>query len=90
MGLLPDHFPYSVAIPKVIWHSMGLNTDSDHENLLQWCRDNLGECHLYTDPGATPQGDWCVTWRYASVLEYTPVIHVKTLDHALLVQLTWT
>lgn len=66
--------------------------ESQRKELITWCCENIGTPHWEATPDVA--ADWWITHELGSPpnnsVEYTPVIHVKTLDHALLVQLTWT
>lgn len=83
-----DHFPYSVTISKLVWNTMDVNDNSDRQKLLQWCYHTLGESRMH-NMSSEVTGDWCLTWQYASDLEYHLVVYVRTHEHALWVQMTW-
>lgn len=87
---MKTEFPYRITLHGLNWSYIHQN-EQDRQRLFSWCSENIGTPHWEATPDVA--ADWLITHDMpppGTSVEYTPVIHVKTLDHALLVQLTWT
>lgn len=84
-------FPHRIKLHKLSWSYIHQN-ESQRKELITWCKENIGTPHWDATPDVA--ADWWITHAMQSLqgtsVEYIPVIHVKTLDHALLVQMTWS